>query len=386
MNDVLDVLIIGGGVIGLTSAIAMAERGFSVSLVDSGSLSADQPENSRVYAINSASRRLLETLGVWEGIASTVKTPYTKMHIWDAASKASMDFHARMKAQSALGFIVEEFGLLQVLIERAKALNVSCHSFSTVISCVEQTDFMQIKTNEGGCYCAKLLMVADGARSKTRDLLSVPLTSWSYQHDALVATVEVEKQHQNTAYQVFHPDGPLAFLPLHDPNLCSIVWSHPPARIKTLAALDESAFNGALERAFESKLGTTKVLSKRVSFPLHMRHVRQYTGARWLLLGDAAHTIHPLAGLGLNVGLADLSSWIRLLDEGKTCTWSSRKLKAYQRERKHAVWSVIALMQLIKTTFGLSVSPLANFRGQGMRLINQLEPLKRGFIQIASGD
>jgi len=231
----------------------------------------------------------------------------------------------------------------------------------------------------------QLLMVADGANSPIRHKLKVPLNSWSYEQHALVATVSLEKEHQYTAYQVFRADGPLAFLPLADTHQCSIVWSTNPAHVKKLMNLSEQEFNASLSDAFAKKLGQVEVISTRHQFPLQMRHVKQYVGNRWLLLGDAAHTIHPLAGLGLNLGLADVYSWIQCLDAARDTLVSKKALGAYQRARKNDVWQTIMLMEGFKRLFSNSFMPVVALRGLGLNLCNGFTPIKRLFIQHAQG-
>ena len=383
-SDCVDVLVVGGGVVGLTAAIGMASRGFSTVVLDAGVLDAsDVALNTRVYAINAASQGLLTKLGVWACLPEEGRAPYRGMHIWDALNQAEIKFHAREQAQSELGFILEDTVLKQALLKRADAQGVDLISQARVAACVETTRGMQVTTDDGRLWDTKLLMVSDGANSRVRAMLDVALISKSYQHDALVVTVETEKPHDETAYQVFHADGPLAFLPLKSAHQCSIVWSHPPKRISTLMALEDRAFELELAKAFSNKLGAVRVLSVRTAHPLQMRHVQQYRGRAWMLLGDAAHTIHPLAGLGLNVGLADVSAWLRLLD--KQGMWSWRTLCSYQRERKHAVWLVISLMQGIKTLFGITHAPVKLMRGVGIRALHQLTPLKRKVMAYASG-
>ena len=387
MSEPVDILIVGGGVVGLASAIAMASRGFSVSVLDAGKLDTSAViKNTRVYAINAASKALFEQLDVWAFLPEHSLSPYQGMQVWDAGNQAEIKFQARDVTRSELGFILEESVLREALLTRAGMLDITLVSHARVLECVETASGMCLTVEDGRVWDANLCMIADGANSNTRDLLNIPVTSWSYHHDALVATVETEKSHQKITYQVFCADGPLAFLPLKDPHQCSIVWSHPPERIKALMALEDGAFEAELTRAFSEKLGRVKVLSARVSFPLRMRHVAHYAGKAWMLLGDAAHTIHPLAGLGLNVGLADLKTWLYLLDKQKGGRWSYQMLNAYQRERKHAVWSVIALMQSIKMLFGVTATPVSFIRGIGMRLLNQASPLKRKLMAYAAGE
>lgn len=359
---------------------------FSVVVLDAGQLEIVQlKKNARVYAINTASEQLFKTLGIWDLVPEAALSPYQGMHIWDATNHAEIAFQARDLASASLGYIIEESVLRVALLQRAEALGVRLISDARVLDCIETENGMRLVTEDKRVWEARFSMIADGANSKTRDLLNVPVTSWSYHHDALVATVQTEKPHQKIAYQIFSSDGPLAFLPLSHAHQCSIVWSHPPEKIKALMQLDQVAFEAALDKAFSGKLGQVRLLSQRVSFPLRMRHVEQYTGASWMLLGDAAHTIHPLAGLGLNVGLADLKAWMKLLDAEGSKPYSSRMLAAYQRERKHAVWFVIMLMQSIKSVFGWSVAPVQFIRGMGMRILNQVSPLKRMLITYAAG-
>jgi len=386
MSKSVDVLVVGGGVVGLTAAAGMASRGFKTAVMDAGSLKrASQNKNTRVYAINGASQALLRRLGVWTLLEPNIISPYQQMHIWDASNHAEMTFDARDAAQAELGVILEERSLRAPLLKRVEALGVQLISDTRVTACVEDMSGMCVTDDDGRSWHAKLLVVADGALSNTRELLNVSMTTWPYDHEALVATVQTEKPHQATAYQVFTSDGPLAFLPLPDPHQCSIVWSQPPERTQALLALENNDFDSALTQAFENQLGAVKVLSTRFSFPLHMRHVQQYRGSAWLLMGDAAHTIHPLAGLGLNVGLADITSWLTLLDQQGGGVWSERILAAYQRERKYEVWSVIALMQSIKAMFGTSLAPVDALRGLGLRALNRCSPLKRLLVEYASG-
>tara|TARA_R110002126_G_scaffold110918_2_gene248612 strand:- start:143808 stop:144977 length:1170 start_codon:yes stop_codon:yes gene_type:complete len=387
MLKAVDVLVVGGGVVGLAAAAGMASRGFKTAVIDAGSLKISPAnKNTRVYAINGASQALLTQLGVWESLDPNIISPYRGMHVWDATNHADITFDARDAAKAQLGVILEENPLRVALLKRAEALGVQLIPNTRVTACTEEATGMCITSAEGDSWRANLLMIADGANSNTRELLGVSITTWPYDHEALVATVQTAKPHQATAYQVFTPNGPLAFLPLSNPHQCSIVWSQPPEKTQALMALEPEDFDAALTKAFEHKLGEVKLQSTRISFPLHMRHVQQYSGSKWLLMGDAAHTIHPLAGLGLNVGLADLTSWLALLDQQRDGAWSARVLAAYQRERKSEVWSVIALMQSIKAMFGASPAPIGVLRGLGMRALNRCSPLKRMLAAYASGD
>ncbi|KTC64775.1 2-polyprenyl-6-methoxyphenol hydroxylase (plasmid) [Legionella adelaidensis] len=376
-----DIIVIGGGIVGLSAAIAMSKHNFTVSLIDAGGLTATIPDTPdvRVYAINQSSEALFRELEVWDLLEQKRLSPYAHMHIWDAASNATIDFDARMIAKDKLGTIVEESVLKVALLQKARESGIHLLSENKVsgVSLINQTMHLQCGENT---WKSKLLMVADGANSHTRDLLGVSINQWSYHQTALVANVETQHSHEKTAYQVFNPSGPLAFLPLANQNQCSIVWSLPPARAESLMAMGEEEFCKHLQEAFAKKLGNVNLLGKRHSFPLTMRHAKRYTGDYWLLLGDAAHTIHPLAGLGLNVGLADVQNFSRLFEDKKNLH-SRKLLGSYQRQRKYEVWQIIAAMQTLK---GIFANPLlTGIRSVGLNCINQLDFVKRFFIQAA---
>lgn len=385
MNQHFDVAVIGGGIVGLSTALAMVLRGFSVALIDAGSMAVNVTKaDARVYAINQASQDLLQQLGVWQYLDSSRLAPYQHMYVWDAASGAHIEFDARTIAAKLLGTIIEESVLKQAILHALSLQKTGLTLFAnSKVKRVESTeDHIRIFSDDCS-WQAQLLMVADGGNSPCRELLNVSLTSWSYHQEAIVALVNTEKPHQKIAYQVFNKDGPLAFLPLVDEKLCSIVWSTTKA--KELMALSDENFNKELTKAFAGKLGEAKVQGKRFQFPLIMRHAQEYTGSRWLLLGDAAHTIHPLAGLGLNVGLADLAAWLICLEKGSRQLTAKKVLSSYQRQRKHAVWQTIAMMDGLKTLFGNPLSPLVALRGIGLRLCNNFSPIKRLFIEQAIG-
>ena len=380
-----DIIIAGGGLIGLSAAIAMRQRGFSVAIVDAGSLTTDTAHtDARVYALNQASLRLLNDLDVGQKVLQSRVSPYAHMHVWDAANGAHIDFDSRMIGTDKLGVIIEESVLKQAALQQAMELGIECFPYCR-IQAVQSTENGIHLQAESQTWSAKLLIVADGPTSTTREQLGVSITSWPYHQHAIVATVKTEKPHQHTAYQVFNPDGPLAFLPLIDPHQCSIVWSTSTQHAQHLMTLTDAEFSHQLTLAFNQKLGACNAIGKRHPFPLIMRHAKQYSGSNWLLMGDAAHTIHPLAGLGLNVGLADLTCWLKHLDRQKQQALSQKILSAYQRERKHAVWQTIALMGGLKTLFANPLPPVTLLRGLGLNACNHLSPLKRLFIEHAAG-
>lgn len=385
MNLSFDVIVIGGGIVGLSAAIAMSQRNFKVALIDAGPLISDTiKQDPRVYAINQASQALFSNLGVWEKLDKKRLSPYEHMYVWDAVNSANINFDARMVARDRLGTIIEESIIKQALLEQLHTQNIAVFPNCKITKHEPVTGGIHI-SDDTNTWQTKLLIVADGANSAMRQALGVPLTSWPYHQQAIVAQIHTEKTHQRTAYQVFNPDGPLAFLPLVDANQCSIVWSTTAAKAEILMELSDVEFAEQLTKAFAGKLGFCTVVDKRYCFPLHMRHANRYSGPHWLLMGDAAHTIHPLAGLGLNVGLADLTAWLAILTKNTSEAWSRRNLGAYQRERKYAVWQTILLMEGLKALFANPLPPIKALRAVGLAACNQLLPLKQFFIEQAAG-
>jgi 2-octaprenylphenol hydroxylase len=384
-----DIIIVGAGVVGLTAALSLASFPLKIALIDSNPLddkALTNSPNTRVYAINQSSKALWETLGVWPLLQVDALAPYQKMFIWDAANQAHIDFDARLVGQPELGFILAEIAIKKALLQKIQEIGANIDLFpeQKIADVFFNEKRIGIK-NPHNSWEADTLLIADGALSPLRQKLKVPLTSWPYHHHAITATIHTERPHSQTAWQVFNPDGPLALLPLKDPHQCSIVWSTNPKHAQQLIDADENFFNQALNKAFGQRLGNLSLRSPRQSFPLIMRHAKQYAGPNWLLLGDAAHTIHPLAGLGLNMGLADVACAASLLKTGRTPQFNKKMLSAYQRERKSDVWQALAIVSSLKTLFANPLPPIPIIRGLGLKLCNHLTPLKRLFIEYANG-
>ena len=384
MRDPFDFIVMGAGVMGMCTALAMQQRGYSVAILEAGTLEpSSDTQVQRAYALNLASQQLLDELEVWSHVQPH-STPYERMYVWDAQSDAKIAFDARMLARDRLGVILAESYLKEALLAQVRTRDVPIITQWQTKTIHPLEDKIQLCSADHTMEAA-FLLITDGARSPTRAMLQIPVTAWSYHQHALIATVAVEKNHAHTAYQVFCAQGPLAFLPLQDPHHCAIVWSSAIPHIETLMGLSAEAFAQALEEAFEYKLGKVELLSPRKSYPLQMQHVQQYVGKRWALLGDAAHTIHPLAGLGLNMGLADLSTLLHLMDPKAAIPLSARALRAYQRQRKHALWQTILFLQGIHLLFTQSSLPVKMFRRYGLSVCDKLPMLKRKIMEHASG-
>lgn len=376
-----DLAIVGGGIVGLAAALTMYQHGFSVVVLDKAQF--EPQHGDRVYAINAASKNLFKQINCWDLVSIDELSPYTHMQVWDLLNKAYIDFDISNVSMPELGTIVSESALKNALLAKIKDYtDLVLLPNNQVEKIIPQKNTVTLKTSQN-TYNVQLMILADGSMSFCRQLLNIPVTSWPYHQDAITATVHTKKPHANTAYQVFLPDGTLAFLPLANQQKCSIVWSSN--RSKYLLSLEESKFNQEITNALEGKLGQVKIISKCRSFPLKMIHSQVYTGNNWLLMGDALHTVHPLAGLGLNLGLADLKTWSECLKMHKNKLSSRQALGAYQRQRKYEVLRVIAFMQLLKNLFMNPLPPIIALRGVGMSACNYLTPIKRMFIKHAIG-
>ncbi|MCO7191284.1 MULTISPECIES: FAD-dependent oxidoreductase [unclassified Pseudoalteromonas] len=385
----VQVCIVGGGCVGLALALGLAKNNISVMVLDAGPEPQPLSETygARVSAISLASQSLFESLGVWDAIKAQRATAYRKMSVCDADSFGSIQFNAQQLALPELGHIIENdairFALYQALQQHSQASLL----FGSRYQSIHQTDSDVLITLEQGTpVMAKLLVAADGANSGVRSQFNLPISFWDYDHHAIVATIKTEQPHDATARQVFLPDGPLALLPLSDPHTQSIVWSTAPEHARELMAMDEQSFNKALSAASDLQCGLCKVQGERAVFPLTMRYAQQWLTGKVVLMGDAAHTIHPLAGLGMNLGLKDAAHLIKALSEDNEEFASHRTLREYERTRKLDAQKHIAMMQGLKELFSGNHPLKKLVRGVGLNIVDNLGPIKDLFVQQAIGE
>jgi len=410
----LDIIVVGAGMVGLTAAIALHLQGFQVLVVEGRDESVLKlPESlrelktqtaniesydNRVSALTRASENIFRNLEVWENIAAMRLAPYQKMQVWDGDGSGEISFSSAQLHEPNLGHIVENSVAIAALIARAGDINLDILCNTKVVGLTEpNTEGTRVLSGERGLpgsdsellsLSAKLVIGADGAMSKVRQLAAIPLWQWDYGHHAIVASVKTEKPHQNTAWQRFTSDGPLAFLPLADAHTSSIVFSTSPEHAKALMALEEAEFNGALTLEFESKLDDVTQVSKRAVFPLRQRHAKQYVQQGLVLIGDACHTIHPLAGQGVNLGLLDVASLVQVLKSAKArkqAIGEERLLKQFQRERHADNLKMSATMQGFKWLFDPQPAPIVIARNFGMKLFNKATPVKQHVMAQALG-
>ena len=387
-----DVVIAGGGMVGLAVACGLQGSGLRVAVLEKSppqEMAADAPAGLRVSAINAASERLLQHLDVWSAILALRAAPYHGMQVWDRDSFGHIAFDDEQQGLSHLGHIIENQVIHQALWQKA-----SQQSDITLIAPaqLQQVAFGDneafVTLQDGNMMSARLLVAADGANSWLRNKADIPLTFWDYQHHALVANIRTEQPHDAVARQVFHGDGILAFLPLSDPHLCSIVWSVPPQEASRLQSMPVELFNQQLSVAFDMQMGLCQAESQRESFPLMGRYARSFAAHRLALVGDAAHTVHPLAGQGVNLGFMDAAELIgeikRLHQQGKDIG-QHLYLRRYERSRKHSAAVMLAGMQGFRELFAGENPAKKLLRDVGLKLADTLPGVKPRLLKQAMG-
>lgn len=379
--------------VGATLACGLAEEteNLSIAIIDANAPHFDWDKDSydmRVSAITRASQTLFKTVGVWEKIVEQRVSPYHDMFVWDAAGKGELHFDSADMGETDLGHIIENRVIVKALHQRIaelKQIDLLCPAQLESIEFNANKTELRLKDNSK--LSAALVVGADGARSWIRQQADIAVKGWDFDQAALVTTVKTEKPHQNTAWQRFLNTGPLAFLPLSD-GYSSIVWSTSPSEAKRLTGIPETDFAEELEQAFESKLGEIVSVANRAVFPLRLFETLSYVKPRLALVGDAAHTIHPLAGQGVNLGLADVASLIDVIVDAindKKDIGDLKVLRRYERWRRADNRSMLVAMDGLKRFFGSELSIVKELRNIGLNITNKLTPLKNIIMQQAMG-
>lgn len=306
-RDRRDVVVVGGGVVGAACALALAAQDLDVVLVEARAparWSAASPD-LRVYAFAHDSATLLQELGVWESIRATRAHPYRRMQVWDAGGGSELVFDADTLGMRELGWIVEHGLLVDRLWARLASAGVDVRAPAQVEALEQDDAGVSLRLDAGGRVEARIAVAADGAGSTLRGLAGVDVDARDYDQAGLVGYVDSEQPHLDTAWQRFLPTGPLALLPC-GAGRSSIVWTLPADEAARLRDLDDAAFADALTRASGGRLGALTPASARAAFPLRRQLAHTQMQGRVLVIGDAAHVVHPLAGQGVNLGLRDV--------------------------------------------------------------------------------
>lgn len=380
------IIIIGGGVAGLTLASLLAHTPLRVAVIETHNFSHSFNVNqydARVSAINRASENIFRHLKVWDNIKQMRIADYQKMQISDDDTHKTIQFDCADIGESNLGHIIENQVMLAALInhvrEHGRNITLLPHFEITDIQILEDHGYLQ--DTKGRKLKFQLVVGADGKDSWLRKKMDIPLTHSDYQQTALIAHIKTEKPHNKTAYQRFLPLGPLAFLPLNDPHCCSIVWSTSSEQAQHLHSMQQTDFDHALTSALD-QLGKVETITPRYLFPLHYQHAEHYFQKRAAFIGDAAHTIHPMAGLGLNLGLLDaaclaeniLRSHAEHRDLGLEKT-----LKRYEIQQKSYNTITLQTINFLQNFFCSNTAPFQFVKNVGMSFIEKT-PLAKNFL------
>lgn len=401
-SERFDVVIAGGGMTGGMLAAALAEAGeLSVCVLERARPEPFPPGSSpehdiRVSALSIATKRMFERVGAWDGVRSRRACPYRRMLVWDGepgpdeapTSRWRTRFDAAEIGAEALGHIVENRVVQLALLERLeRAPRVTLRCPARLASFRVERDAVAIELEGGERLSARLLVGADGANSAVRARAGIAHEREPYDQHALVATIRTALPQRDVTWQRFVPSGPQAFLPLSGPH-ASMVWYHEADEIARLVALDDEAFAREMESAFPTELGGVDAVLERASFPIAKAHAARYVGERVALIGDAAHTVHPLAGQGVNLGMLDAAALAEVLGEagrrGRDIG-RERTLARYERWRRGENALMIAALDGFHRVFGPQPAPLALARRAALGIADRTGPVKRLVMRRAMG-
>jgi 2-octaprenylphenol hydroxylase len=397
MTTDFDIVIVGAGMVGTCVATLLAQSQLCpptrIALIDARPPAAPAPDadiDLRVSAISRATERILTVCGVWDAVRGARIHPYQRMAVWEAGSApdgpGALHFDAAEVGEPNLGYIVENRWLQWQLFDGAARAGVVI--FRQAVTSLELgVTSATVGLADGRQLSASLAIGADGADSPTRGLAGIETRGWGYSQEALLTHVSTEFPHADTARQRFLSTGPIALLPLAD-GRSSIVWSTTPEQAQALREIDAEDFARAVEQATDRVLGAITAAAPRASFPLRLLHAKEYVRRRLVLVGDAAHAVHPLAGLGVNLGFLDAAALVETLSDARTAgaeLGDFRVLRRYERWRKGENLAAMGLLDGINRLFTNSNAALADLRRFGLGAVERLGPVKHFFIRRALG-
>ena len=400
MRSKYDIAIAGGGIVGLISAILLRRsRAFSESDIyiveknEKRRFSADNDIGFRVSAISAGSIQILKKINVWDDLIQERIFRYSKMCVWDGDDSiegdSRIDFSSDQFGYRELGYIIENFQLQTCLIELAESLDVKILFDSEIesISQLDSSDKISIGMINSGSLEVDLLVGADGSKSKTRQLMNLNVRKHNYSQSALITNVECEKNHCNTAFQRFLKHGPIALLPLGEKR-SSIVWSTSPEEATFASKLSNEKLSSLLSEKSDHVLGELKVISEKAIYPLIYQHSKKYIEKNFVVVGDAAHTIHPLAGQGINLGIADAIELTGVLEDSIMkggYIGDIPTLRAYERSRKSSNTLMLNFVHILNKLFSSRYITIINMRKIGMKIFNKTKLIKHQAIKTALG-
>lgn len=387
-TKVCDVLIIGGGLAGASLACALKGSGLSIEIIEAHPLNTDtQPcYDDRTVALSYGSRVIFEAMGLWDAMKDRIESIKT-IHISDRGHLGVTRLRHEEEGVEALGYVAENRVLGEVLYQRLeKNPDVLLHCPAEVVDLQQQADSVFLRYTENGEQHelnANMVIVADGVTSKTRDMLQIGTSRQDYQQSAVITNITPGQPHQNIAYERFTDTGPLAFLPLTE-NRCSVVWTVPSEQAEELALLDDAAFLAKLQQRFGFRLGRLRKTGKRHVYPLALVESTQVVRGRVVIMGNAAHAIHPVAGQGFNLALRDIALLAELLTANSSQTLDET-LATYEAMREKDARRVYKFTDTLVKVFSNDSLLLGHARAAGLLATDLMPFLKHQLARQSMG-
>lgn len=387
-----DVIVCGAGLVGLSLALNLGLQGFKVLVIEAKPLlqsdyHPESPCDSRVVAISKNSARFFETIGIWKTLLNFRMGIMEHIKVWDQG-QGQVNFSKSDALSDNLGYIIEQSNIIQALMLAIAAMpNIKVQDQTKIIEFSSNANFVHCILDNGQMIQAKLLAGCDGVSSWVRETAKIKTHVRPYHQKALVATLQTEHAHHNRAYQRFSPSGPLVYLPLYHPNQVSIVWSMDMSMSDSILQCDEQTFSSKVASEMSHVLGHATLISDRLAFPISERHANCYTANRLVLLGDAAHSFHPLAGQGVNFGFKDVQALVSVLKDAKHKNRDiglDYLLKRFERKRRYHNQLMIYFMRAFKEGFGnKTLTSLEFFRNEAFDWVDHKPTIKRWFAAQA---
>ena len=384
-----DILVVGGGIVGLTFAITAARHGFDVCMVDREDPAAmlDTPFDGRASAIAHASFQLLSACGAWAEMSSQAQ-PIEDIRVSDGDSRLFLHFDHRDLGDVPFGYMVENRAIRQALFTTAESCSgLALRTATTVENLERGVGAAVARLGDGTEVRATLAVAADGRFSPTREAAGIGVAGWRYPQCGIVCTVAHERDHRGVAHERFLPPGPFAILPLPD-RRASLVWTEHGDLAPAIMALDDDAFAAEMRQRFGDFLGATEIVGPRWSYPLALHHAERYVDNRLALIGDAAHGLHPIAGQGLNLGFRDVAALVEVVLDASRLgldIGNSDVLERYQRWRRFDNVVLLSVTDGLNRMFSNDIDSIRLIRDLGLAAVDRLPALKRLFVEHARG-
>lgn len=384
-----DIIIIGGGIVGLTLASALRDTHLSIAVIEAQTL-AQAASRQRAYAFSPMSAQIFKKLGLWNRVGPRI-THFQRVRMSDADFGKAVNFYTCDSPADAVYYGAEHPVLSQALQDALiDQPNLTVWEATTLLELQAVPQGTALTVEQKGqkfTLNAQLLVGADGARSRVRDFAQIKTTGWPYWQSCVTTVLAPEKSHENTAYERFWPSGPFAILPIPE-NRCQVVWTAPHAEAKALIDLPEKQFLAELKRRYGDQMGELKMLKAPQMFPVRLMQSHQYVRPGIALIGDAAHCCHPVGGQGLNMGIRDAVALAEVLIKANArgeSPSSVRVLKRYERWRRTENWLILAMTDILNRAFSNQFLPLLWARRAGLWVIEHTRPLKRLILRLMTG-